>query len=96
MADVRKGLRDIPTLSGRVDRVSLPYRAFLKISCLEMEKVRRTRERVASLKTVEKIDIRLQEIEKEKVALLLMMEQPPGAAVPLMIAKMRGSQKIRY
>jgi len=96
MADVRKGLRDIPTLSGRVDRVSLPYRAFLKISCLEMEKVRRTRERVAALKTMEKIDIRLQEIEKEKVALLLMMEQPPGAAVPLMIAKMRGSQKIRY
>jgi hypothetical protein len=96
MADIRKGLRDIFTLSGRVDRVSLPYRAFLKISCLEMEKARRTRERVAALKTMEKIDIRLQEIEKEKAALLLMMEQQPGAAVPLMIAKMRGGQKIRY
>jgi hypothetical protein len=96
MADVRKGLRDIPTQSGRVDRVSLPYRAFLKISCLEMEKARRTRERVAAVKTMEKIDIRLQEIKKEKAALLLMMEQQPGAAVPLMIAKMRGGQKIRY
>ncbi len=96
MADVRRGLRDIPTLSGRVDRVSLPYRAFLKISCLEMEKVRRTRERVAAVKTMEKIDIRLQEIEKEKAALLLMMEQPSGVAVPLMIARMRGGQKIRY
>ena len=82
MADVRKGLRDIPTLSGRVDRVSLPYRAFLKISCLEMEKVRRTRERVAAVKTVEKIDIRLQEIEKEKAALLLMMEQPSRGGCP--------------
>lgn len=96
MADIRKGLRDIFTLSGRVDRVSLPYRAFLKISCLEMEKARRTRERVAAIKTMRKIDIRLQEIEKEKAALLLMMEQPPGAAAPLMIAAMRGRQKIRY
>ena len=51
-----------------------------------MEKVRRTRERCAAVKTVEKIDIRLQEIEKEKAALLLMMEQPSRAAVPLMIA----------
>lgn len=96
MADIRKGLRDIFTLSGRVDRVSLPYRAFLKISCLEMEKARRTRERVAAIKTMRKIDIRLQEIEKEKAALLLMMEQPPGAAAPLMVAEMRGRQKIRY
>ncbi len=52
MADARRGLRDIPTLSGRVDRVSLPYRAYLKISCLEMEKVRRARERVAAQKTM--------------------------------------------
>ncbi len=96
MADVRKGLRDIPTQSGRVDRVSLPYRVFLKISCLEMEKVRRTRERCAAVKTVEKIDIRLQEIEKDKAALLLMMEQPSRAAVPLMIARTRGGQKLRY
>ncbi|MGA7579444.1 MAG: hypothetical protein ACLQUW_05075 [Desulfobaccales bacterium] len=96
MADIRKNLRDIPTLSGRVDRVSLPYRAYLKISCLEMEKARRTRERFAALKTMDKIDIRLQEIEKEKAALLLMMEQPSGVAAPLMIAKMRGGQKIRY
>ncbi len=96
MADARRGLRDIPTLSGRVDRVSLPYRAYLKISCLEMEKVRRARERVAAQKTMEKIDIRLQEIEKEKAALLLTMEQPAGVVVPLMITRMRGGQKFRY
>jgi hypothetical protein len=96
MADARRGLRDIPTLSGRVDRVSLPYRAYLKISCLEMEKVRRTRERLAAQKTIEKIDIRLQEIEKKKAALLLTMEQPAGVAVPLVIAKRRGGQKFRY
>jgi septal ring factor EnvC (AmiA/AmiB activator) len=75
MALLRKGLRDIGTLSGRVDRVSLPYRAFLKISCLEMEKARRTRERDSARQNIAKIDARLQEIEAEKAALLKALQE---------------------
>jgi hypothetical protein len=70
MAILRRGLRDIGTLSGRVDRVSLPYRAYLKISCLEMEKVRRTKEMEAAKQSIASIEARLQEIEAEKAALL--------------------------
>jgi hypothetical protein len=70
MALLRKGIRDIRTLSGRVDRVSLPYRAYLKISCLEMEKARRTREKESAQEGIARIDARLAEIEAEKAALL--------------------------
>jgi hypothetical protein len=70
MALLRKGIREIRTLSGRVDRVSLPYRAYLKISCLEMEKARRTREKESAREGIARIDHRLAEIEAEKAALL--------------------------
>lgn len=70
MALRRKGIREIRSLSGRVDRVSLPYRAYLKISCLEMEKARRTREKEGARESIARIDTRLEEIEAEKAALL--------------------------
>jgi len=38
MAVPTKGLTNIRTLSGRVDQVSLPYRSYMQITCLEMEK----------------------------------------------------------
>ncbi len=70
MAILRRSLRDIRTLSGRVDRVSLPYRAYLKISCLEMEKARKAREKASARQNITNIDARLAEIEAEKDALL--------------------------
>lgn len=70
MALLRKGIREIRTLSGQVERVALPYRAYLKISCLEMEKARRTREKESARENIARIDARLAEIEAEKTALL--------------------------
>jgi len=65
-----RGLQDIPTLSGRVDQTSLPYKAYMKVACLEMEKVRRGKERESASFRVKNIDARVEEIEDEKAALL--------------------------
>jgi cytochrome c-type biogenesis protein CcmH/NrfG len=65
-----RGLQDIPTLSGRVDQTSLPYKAYMKIACLEMEKARRCKERESASYRVKNIDARVGEIEDEKAALL--------------------------
>jgi len=70
MAIQRRGLQEIRTLSGRVDQASIPYRAYLKISCLEMEKVRRGKEKEVALERLKNINARFREIEAEKGKLL--------------------------
>lgn len=65
-----KGLQDLRTLSGNVDMVALPYQAYMKLSCLEMEKFRRNKERKSAVHRLENIDERFRQIEDEKDALL--------------------------
>jgi len=65
-----RGVRDIRTYSGKVDIFSEPYRAFMQISALEMEKARRGQERESAVQRVRQIDARFREIEKEKAYLL--------------------------
>lgn len=65
-----RGLQDIRTLSGNVDQKSVPHRAFMRITVLEMEKARRGRERDSALDRVRNIEARFQEIEEEKEELL--------------------------
>jgi hypothetical protein len=65
-----RGLQDIRTLSGRVDQTSFAYKAYMKIACLEMEKVRRGKERESASFRVKNIDARVKEIEDEKASLL--------------------------
>lgn len=67
--DIR-GVREIRTYSGRVDAVGLPYLAFMKISCLEMEKARREKEKSSALARIRNIDARILDIENEKKAIL--------------------------
>jgi len=75
-----RGLRDIRTHSGRVDRVGVPYKAYMKISCLEMEKARREREKSSARSRIRNIDKRLEEIEAEKDATLKCLgERSPGS-----------------
>ena len=59
MAIPRKGLREIRSLSGRQDRVHLPYQAYMQITCLEMEKARRGSERKSALQRIANLDARL-------------------------------------
>ena len=71
MAIPTKGLNQLRTLSGRVDQLSLPYRSYMQITCLEMERARRNMERKSASKRVALIDTRIEEIEKSKQDLLL-------------------------
>ncbi len=73
-----RGLQDIRTLSGRVDQVFQPYRAYLRIGCLEMEKARRGKEKESAIHRVKNIDQRYREIEAEKDALLENLNERNG------------------
>jgi len=70
MAVLRKSFSDIKTHSGRVDQTSTPYLVYMKISCLEMEKARKGKEREGALNRVNNINARFREIEAEKARLL--------------------------
>ncbi len=71
-----RGLANIRTRSGTRDQVSEPYKAFLRIGSLEMEKARRGKERESAMNRVQNIDTRFQEIEAEKSGLLEAIGMP--------------------
>ncbi len=70
-----KGLRDIRTRSGKVGRAGIPYMVYMNISCLEMEKARRQKEKFSAQTRIRNIDLRLSEIECEKQSLLQSLEE---------------------
>jgi len=65
-----RSLQDITTHSGRVDDAHQPYKAYMKIAALEMEKARRGKEKESALNRVWNIDERFKEIEGEKAEIL--------------------------
>jgi hypothetical protein len=81
MAIPGKGLNQLRTLSGRVDQLSLPYRSYMQITCLEMERARRNMERKSASQRVAQIDARIEEIEKSKQELLLAVATS-GRSIP--------------
>ncbi len=70
-----RSLQDLRTLSGRIDQASIPYKAYMKLSCLEMEKYRRAKERESAMDRVNNIDARFRDINAEKVAILREIDQ---------------------
>ena len=74
-----RGLQDIRTHSGRVDETHLASKAYLKVACLEMEKVRRGKERGSAAHRIEDIDARFDEIEAEKARLLRSLSEQESA-----------------
>ena len=105
MAVPTKGLTNIRTLSGRVDQVSLPYRSYMQITCLEMEKARRDMERKSASRRITQIDARLDEIEKAKQDLLQAVAASgqgmkpgrlPGLDLKPTFRRSAGGFKIRY
>lgn len=65
-----KGVTEIRTRTGQVVNSGIPYIAYLKVSCLEMEKARRQKEKRAAEARIANINARLAEIEAEKDAIL--------------------------
>lgn len=98
MAIPRRGLQDIRTLTGKVRKATLPHESFLRISHIEMEKARKTRESEKAKQLVADIAARIKEIEAEKEALLQAMgersaERRLGRTGP---PRSIGGLKIRY
>ncbi|MBM3301237.1 MAG: hypothetical protein FJY85_14950 [Deltaproteobacteria bacterium] len=102
-----RGLRDIRTRSGKVESASVPYMAYMKIGCLEMEKARREKEKFSAATRIKNINTRLSEIEAEKGELLTSLgercaRERPGKAVVATEGDRTGSNennvgfKIRY
>ena len=74
-----RSVRDIRTYSGRVDAGGVPYLAYMKIGCLEMEKARREKERNSALERIRNIDSRINDIDAEKEILLLKLGEKEDA-----------------
>jgi hypothetical protein len=69
MATPLRGLTSIRTLAGRVNQTFSPYRAYMQITCLEMEKSRRLEEHRAASVRIAAINARLADIERQKQGL---------------------------
>ncbi len=95
MANPRRSLQDIRTLTGRVAKAAIPYKAFLRISHIEMEKARRNRESESARQLIADIAARLAEIEAEKAALLQAVGERPRGPKTEPAPRSRGL-KIRY
>jgi len=102
---IMRGVQDIRTISGRVDKRSIPYKAYMKLSILEMEKYRRGKEKTSALERVRHIDQRFKDIEAERQEIIVALEaqgirrrrlpglEAPPAAAPRTTT---GPFKIRY
>jgi hypothetical protein len=66
-----RGVKDIRTRSGTPDQVIVPYKAYMAITALEMEKFRRETERENLMLRLNNVNARLQTVASEKAALLL-------------------------
>jgi hypothetical protein len=98
MAIPRRGLQDIPTLTGKVKRATFPHEVYLRISHIEMEKARKTLESEKARQRMADIAARLEDIEAEKAALLqgLAGQGAGGGRGPTGPSRSPGGLKIRY
>lgn len=76
-----RGLRDVRTISGSIDDRSVPFRAYMKLSVLEMEKFRRGKERLSAIAKLRDIDERFKDIDAEKREILAAMDASGGNLV---------------
>src|SRR3972149_3956038 len=66
---VARGIQDIKTISGRSEK-GMTYKAYMRLSVLEMEKFRRGKEKSSALARVANIDSRFGDIEKERAEII--------------------------
>jgi hypothetical protein len=73
-----RGVKNIRTRSGTPDQVIVPYKAYMAITALEMEKFRRETERDNLMLRLKNVNARLQTVESEKGALLQRLGKEAG------------------
>ena len=71
---IMRGVQDIRTRSGSADEGAIPYKAYMKLSILEMEKFRRGKEKTSALERVHHIDQRFRDIEAERQRIMTALE----------------------
>ena len=69
-AKSHKRLHDIRTMSDRVSDVEKPQRKFIKLAILELEKVRRSKQKRSASEHIKILDKRLAEIKIEQAKLI--------------------------
>lgn len=77
----KRGLADIRTLTGRSDKHVPAYKAYLRVSFLELERARHSQEIGTTRVRLERMLDRCREIEVEKAAILAAVGQPHVAAI---------------
>jgi hypothetical protein len=79
----RKALHDLRTMGARVTEAEKPPRRYIRLAILELEKVRRGKEKDRACRRIQDIDQRLREIAEEQASLTdLVGEARPASAVP--------------
>ncbi len=69
--EILRGMRGVRTLSGINQVNNVPHRVYMKISALEMEKLRYQQEKAKAIQRIQAIDKRVQEIDVEVTELLV-------------------------
>jgi hypothetical protein len=67
---ITRGVKDIRTRSGAPDQTVVPYKAYMAITVLEIEKFRRQTERQSLIIRLKNLSARLRRIDTEKTVLL--------------------------
>ncbi len=94
-----KGVQNIRTHAGKIDHVSHPHMAYMRIGCLEMEKARKNQEKSGAQKRIDMINQRLIEIEREKTDILRILGDKPNAPESRNMdheSEINGGFKIKY
>jgi len=77
-----RGLQDIRTMSERISDADNPQRKYLALAMLELEKARRSKEKLSANQRVVNIDQRMVEIVAAQADLLAAAEADQDASVP--------------
>ena len=77
----RAGLSNLRTLTGHSDARLPVYKAYLRVSFLELERTRHSQEIATATERLHRIITRCKEIDKEKAAVLAAAGQPNPSVV---------------
>ncbi len=76
-------MKVLKTTVPRKKNVTVPHRSYMKVSCLEMERVRLTIEQNKALARIKAIAARLKQIDTEKERLLANLKDNAASVLPL-------------
>jgi hypothetical protein len=81
-AKTQRSVNVLRMLSGSAHKAMAPHAAYMKITTIELEKLRLGKARGHSLRRMAEIDARLRELEEQKAALMSAMESVQTAPAP--------------